>query len=238
MPRSPEHATSGSRLRSRSTPACAAWAFPSRARAAVAPSDVAALDLRLVISHLACAEEAGQPDEPGAAGPLRTAAATPAAGAGEPRQFVRHLSRPRLSLRAVPSRRRAVRRATRPPGGRIRCAPVVRLGAPILQVRDVAAPGSVGYGATFRTARRHADCDHAGRICRWLSAGARAIARPRVIAGSELPLAGRVSMDLISLDVSTLPTDAVRPGTMVQMIGGPTASTRRPRLRARSATRS
>jgi alanine racemase len=41
------------------------------------------------------------------------------------------------------------------------------------------------------------------------------------IAGQEVPLAGRVSMDLISLDVSALPADAVRPGTMVELIGGP-----------------
>jgi alanine racemase len=30
-----------------------------------------------------------------------------------------------------------------------------------------------------------------------------------------------VSMDLLSLDVSALPADAVRPGTMVRLIGGP-----------------
>ena len=35
-----------------------------------------------------------------------------------------------------------------------------------------------------------------------------------------MPLAGRVSMDLIGLDVSALPGEAVRPGTMVELIGG------------------
>ena len=36
-----------------------------------------------------------------------------------------------------------------------------------------------------------------------------------------MPLAGRVSMDLITLDVSDLPAEAVRPGTMATLIGGP-----------------
>jgi alanine racemase len=36
-----------------------------------------------------------------------------------------------------------------------------------------------------------------------------------------VPVAGRVSMDLITLDVSALPQGTVRPGVMVELIGGP-----------------
>ncbi len=99
-------------------------------------------------------------------------------------------------------------------------APVVTLEAPILQVHDVAGPGSVGYGATHLTrAGMRIATVPVGYADGYLrAASGRATAR---IAGQEVPLAGRVSMDLISLDVSALPADAVRPGTMVELIGGP-----------------
>src|SRR5690606_14215642 len=50
------------------------------------------------------------------------------------------------------------------------------------------------------------------------SASNRASAR---VAGHDVAFAGRVSMDLVSLDVSGLPRDLVGPGTMVELIGGP-----------------
>ncbi|NIR44938.1 MAG: alanine racemase, partial [Gemmatimonadetes bacterium] len=36
----------------------------------------------------------------------------------------------------------------------------------------------------------------------------------------RLPVVGRVSMDLVTVDVSALPADRVRAGTMVDLIGG------------------
>jgi alanine racemase len=98
-------------------------------------------------------------------------------------------------------------------------APVVTLEAPVLQVHDVAGPGSVGYGATYPTrAGARIATVPVGYADGYLrTASGHATAR---IAGQELPLAGRVSMDLISLDVSALPAHAVRPGTMVELIGG------------------
>jgi alanine racemase len=99
-------------------------------------------------------------------------------------------------------------------------APVVTLEAPVLQVHEVRQAGSVGYGATCRTrpGSRIATIP-VGYADGYLRAASnRASAR---IADHEVPLAGRVSMDLISLDVSALPADAVRPGTMVELIGGP-----------------
>ena len=113
-------------------------------------------------------------------------------------------------------------------------APVVTLEAPVLQVHEVAEPGSVGYGATYRTApgaHRH----RAGRLRRRLSPHReRSRHRPHRRAGGA---AGRVSMDLISLDVSALPTGAVRPGTMVELIGGPDGVDRLAEAAAPSATK-
>jgi alanine racemase len=106
------------------------------------------------------------------------------------------------------------------PGDANPMAPVITLEAPILQVHDVAGPGSVGYGATYRTrAGARIATVPVGYADGYLrTASGRATAR---IAGQEVALAGRVSMDLISLDVSALPADIVRPGTMVELIGGP-----------------
>ena len=97
--------------------------------------------------------------------------------------------------------------------------------------------GSVGYGATHLTrAGTRIATMPVGYADGYLrAASGRATAR---IAGQEVPLAGRVSMDLISLDVSALPADAVRPGTMVELIGGPDGHRPLwPRPRARSATK-
>ena len=82
-------------------------------------------------------------------------------------------------------------------------APVVRLSLPVVQVRDVAPGESVGYGGTW-TARRPS------RIAT-LSGGyadglIRAMGnRARLHAGdTPCPLAGRVSMDLLTVDVTDL----------------------------------
>jgi alanine racemase len=106
------------------------------------------------------------------------------------------------------------------PGKANPMAPVVTLDAPVLQVLEVDARGTVGYGATFAV-------DQGARLATvpvgyadgYLRAAAgRAVAR---IGAHVVPLAGRISMDLITLDVSAVPVDAVRPGTMARLIGGP-----------------
>lgn len=96
--------------------------------------------------------------------------------------------------------------------------PVVRLEAPVLQVRTITAAGSVGYNATFavRPGMRIATVP-VGYADGWpRAAGNRASVR---IGGAAVPIAGRVSMDLITLDVSHLPEAAVGPGTVVEMLG-------------------
>ena len=96
--------------------------------------------------------------------------------------------------------------------------PVVTLEAPVLQVYEIDAPGTVGYGATYPVwpGMRIATLavGYADGFPR--AASGRATVR---IGGQEVPVAGRVSMDLMSIDVSTLPPGAVVPGTMVELIG-------------------
>lgn len=92
---------------------------------------------------------------------------------------------------------------------------VVQVDAPIIQVRDVAAGETVGYGATFvaDSPRRIAtiSAGYADGLIRALSNGANAY-----IGGQPVPLAGRVSMDLITLDVTDCPCG---PGDRVELLG-------------------
>jgi alanine racemase len=181
-------------------------------------AQLAALDLRLVMSHLACAEEAGHPlnqEQRARFERLRRVLPdAPASLANSSGMFLGpafhyQLCRPGVALYGV----------NPTPGHANPTAAVVKLEAPVLQIHEAAVPGSVGYGATYRTSAgariATVPVGYADGYLR--SASSRASAR---IAGVEVPLAGRVSMDLIGLDVTALPPEAVRPGTMVELIGG------------------
>ena len=41
-----------------------------------------------------------------------------------------------------------------------------------------------------------------------------------IVAGTRCPLAGRVSMDLLAIDISALPNHGVKRGDLVTLIGG------------------
>lgn len=94
--------------------------------------------------------------------------------------------------------------------------PVVRLTGRVLQLRRVDKGESVGYGATFRTERpttlATVGLGYADGLMRAIgNRGAGAI------DGVRVPVAGRVSMDLITLDVTAIPSVAV--GSDVEFIG-------------------
>jgi alanine racemase len=182
-------------------------------------ADLDVLNLRLVMSHLACAEDADNPmnrqqrarfERSRALLPDAPASLCNSSGIFLGPAFHYQLCRPGVALYG----------ANPTPGRANPMAPVVRLEAPVLQIHEVAAAGSVGYGATYRTrAGARIATVPVGYADGYLRA-ASGCASAR-IAGQEVPLAGRVSMDLITLDVSALPADRVRPGTMVELIGGP-----------------
>jgi len=98
-------------------------------------------------------------------------------------------------------------------------AEVVRLTAKILQVRRVDTNQTVGYGATRRLERTSRIATiAAGYADGFLrSASNRAQAR---LGGLSVPVVGRVSMDLITVDVTDLPESLARPGLEVELIGG------------------
>lgn len=96
--------------------------------------------------------------------------------------------------------------------------PVATLLARVVQVQHVEQPRTVGYGATRDVApgARIATVafGYADGYPRCL--GDRGCAH---VAGRRVPVVGRVSMDLIGLDVSSLPPEAVRPGAYAELFG-------------------
>jgi alanine racemase len=96
--------------------------------------------------------------------------------------------------------------------------PVVSLRAPILQLRTLDAPATIGYGATYAATppARIAvvGLGYADGYPR--SLGNRGVAS---INGTRVPIVGRVSMDLLCLDVSSVPKHDLSEGMLVDMIG-------------------
>jgi alanine racemase len=98
----------------------------------------------------------------------------------------------------------------------------VRLEGRIVQVRDVERDDTVGYGATW-TARRPTrlaivSIGYADGFLRAASASDAKPGAEAVVAGRPCPLAGRVSMDLLAVDVTDLPKDKPRRGDTVALL--------------------
>jgi len=101
--------------------------------------------------------------------------------------------------------------------------PVVGLEARILNVRHVARGETVGYDAVW-TARRAsriavAAVGYADGIARALSASDTKPGADAIVAGRRCPLAGRISMDLLAIDITELPDGVGRRGDFATLIG-------------------
>jgi alanine racemase len=101
--------------------------------------------------------------------------------------------------------------------------PVVDLKARIVQTRNVDRGDSIGYGGTW-TARRPTRLAivSAGYADGYFRAGGSSDGTRGaevVVAGKRCPIAGRVSMDLMAIDVTELEKNAARRGHMATLIG-------------------
>ncbi len=102
--------------------------------------------------------------------------------------------------------------------------PVVELKGRILQVREVKRGETVGYGASF-TAQRASRIaivavGYADGFLRSAAGDRNKPPAQAIVAGKRCPLAGRVSMDLISVDVTDVPDGRARRGDFATLIGG------------------
>lgn len=173
----------------------------------------------LLMSHLACADT---PDHPlttrqhEAFSALKTACpnipaslANSAATLSGPK-FHYDLVRPGIALYGA----EAI--AGRPP-----LQTVVTLRAPVIQVRDMPAGETVGYGATFtasRPIRVAVLClGYADGYIRAAGATASHPGAEAAFDGKRYRLVGRVSMDLIAIDVTDAPQ--IGRGSMVELFG-------------------
>ena len=172
--------------------------------------------VRLVMSHLACADQPGHHRNPAQLaeftrqtealpGIPRSLAATAGILLGP--GYHAHMTRPGIGLYG---------------GWPFTAArPVVTLHLPIIQIHDLAPGQAVGYGAAWRAERRARIATLSGGyddgLIRALGANARNGGATGFIDGQPLPFAGRVSMDLITLDVTDCP--AAAPGAMVEIVG-------------------
>jgi alanine racemase len=101
--------------------------------------------------------------------------------------------------------------------------PVVELQGRILQVRSVARGDTVGYDAAWTA--RHASriavvgIGYADGFMRSNGSSDEAPGGDAIVAGKRCPTAGRISMDLMAIDITALPDNAARRGDMVTLIG-------------------
>lgn len=180
------------------------------------PDRLDGIDLRLVMSHLACADEPDHALNARQAAAFRTiAAAFPAArsslanssGIFLGAEYHCDLVRPGCALYGINPR----------PGQPNPMAQVARLASPILQVRHVDRAGTVGYGASHRVAAgARVAIVATGYADGWL----RTLSNlgSALVKGIRVPIIGRVSMDLITLDVTAVP--GARAGDAAELIGG------------------
>jgi len=181
-------------------------------------SACAALNICLLLTHLACADEPEHPlnaqqvarfKDISAHFPNVQTSIGNSAGLFLGPDFQGDLARPGIALYGgQPFAER-----------RVALQDVVRLEARVLQVRDVPAGVCVGYGASWqaRTPSRIATLDLGYADGYPRSLGNKGFA---VAAGQRLPVVGRISMDMTTIDITALEGPSLRQGDYVDLLGG------------------
>jgi len=178
--------------------------------------------ITLVMSHLACAETVNHPLNGKQLAAFREisslysgvpAALSNSSGIFLGAQFQFDMVRPGAALYGV----NPTPEADNP------MQPVAELKARIVQIRNVERGEGVGYGGTWTTRRPTrlaiVSAGYADGYFRAASANDGTRGAEVVVAGKRCPIAGRISMDLIAVDITDLPNNAVRRGHMVTLIG-------------------
>lgn len=184
---------------------------------AIAASNAAldGVDMTLVMSHLACADEPANPanelQRRNFEALRRQLPDAPASFANSSGIFLGQdyhfdLGRPGVALYGVnptPDHANPMR-------------PVMTLQAKVVQTRTVGAGIGVGYGYSLVTA---GETRLATIALGYADGWHRRATASGWFEGVRLPFAGRVSMDSIILDISSLPEGRLQPGDLIEMIG-------------------
>ena len=100
---------------------------------------------------------------------------------------------------------------------------VVTLEAPILQIKTARTGESVGYGATYTLARDSrlavVGAGYADGVLRSLSGTNTRPGGKIPIRGRALPIVGRISMDMVTVDITDLGNEIPVPGEMAEIFG-------------------
>lgn len=176
----------------------------------------------LVISHLACADSPDDPkneaqrtafDELRAKLPAAPASLANSAGILLGPSYHYEMVRAGIALYGG----RAVVRGANP------MRPVVLLEGRVAQIRNAEAGETVGYGAaqTLNRPTRIATVTvgYADGFFRRLGASDGYPGAAAYVGEYRAPLLGRVSMDLITIDVTDVPEELVQRGTLVELLG-------------------
>jgi len=179
---------------------------------------LAGLELVLVMSHLASGDDPKAAQNQAQLSRFRTALAmlppAPASLAASSgvflgKSYLFDLVRPGIGLYGG---------HPQPGHGENPMRPVARLTARILQLRRIDKGESVGYAATYRAKRpgmlATMALGYADGLPRSLAGRGMA-----AFAGSRVPMVGRLSMDLLSLDVGAIPVSQIKVGDEVEFLG-------------------
>lgn len=179
------------------------------------PALLHGIEPRLLISHLACADEADDPANAQQAARFHEIAARfpglPLAldNSGGAFHARGHFDLVRAGIALY---------GGAPHDGANPMRPVIALEAAIAQLRTIPAGTGVGYGLTFHAQRETRiatiPVGYADGLPRCLGNKGAAW-----IAGVRVPIVGRVSMDSMTLDVTDVPEAALYPGAPVELIG-------------------
>ncbi len=183
---------------------------------------MARLDLTLLMSHLACADEPSHPlngRQKAAFDQLRLrlpgipASLANSSGIFLGSGYTHDLVRPGIALYGG----NPVAPAANP------MLPVAHLEGTVLQVREIQAGESVGYGATWRATRQTRiavlGAGYKDGVLRSMSSRATHGPAQVSIDGRRCPVIGRVSMDMMAVDVTAVPVDRCQRGTRAELIG-------------------
>ena len=190
-------------------------------------STLLGLNINLVMSHLACADDAANPMNGDQLDTFKAALAginqsavrasiSNSSGVFLGDEYHLDMVRPGAALFGVNPTPEKANPTTNPSANPM--AQVIRLQGKILQVREIDTPGSVGYGATVRAAGPMRIATIAAGYADGLN---RSLSNNGVAYLGEhpAPYVGRVSMDLITLDVSQIPENIAHQGALVDLIG-------------------